>query len=125
MGHTPFDQTSINLYNNYAGTSYATYTAPQYTTANRNRCPANANIKPTTSEHREYETTIKTTNSKRLYKYVLQKTKLDNGNSGGNSCDITVVNNTSYTSANTKNARKRFNESSVIEEEHNNRLVRI
>lgn len=129
MGHTSFGQSNINLYNNYASASYNTYTTPQFTTANPNRCPANANIAPTSStaatnvEHCEYETTVKTTNKKSsTYKYghhLSRKSKFDNGNGSGSS-DITVVaNNTSYTT--TKHER-RSNES-VIEEGHNNNFV--
>lgn len=129
LGHSTFGHSSINLYNNYASTPYATYTAPQYTTANPNRCPPNANIKPSTaaggSEHREYDATIRTTNKQSsAFKYVLRKTKFDNGSSTG-AGDITVVaNNTSHATNNTKNERKRYNET-VIEEGHNNRLVSI
>lgn len=129
MGHTSFGQSNINLYNNYASASYNTYTTPQFTTANPNRCPANANIAPTSStaatnvEHCEYETTVKTTNKKSsTYKYghhLSRKSKFDNGNGSGSS-DITVVaNNTSYTTT----KHERLSNESVIEEGHNNNFV--
>ncbi|XP_055319449.1 cyclic nucleotide-gated cation channel subunit A isoform X2 [Sitodiplosis mosellana] len=109
LGNSNFGHSNINLYNNYASASYATYTAPQYTTANPNRCPANANIKPTSScatagDHSEGKTTNKPPASIRCGHHVLRKS---NGNNGGS--DTVVAN---------KHERQ-FNES-VIEEGHNN-----
>lgn len=107
LGHSNFGHSNINLYNNYA-----TYTqAPQYTTANPNRCPANANIRPTSSgaatgDHPESKTTNKPLSSIRYH--VQRKSKLDNGNGS----DTVVAN---------KHGRQ-FNES-VIEEGHNNNSV--
>lgn len=113
LGNSNFGHSNINLYNNYASASYATYTAPQYTTANPNRCPANANIKPTSScasagDHPEGKTTNKQPlASIRCGHHVLRKS---NGNNGGT--DTVVAN---------KHERQ-FNES-VIEEGHNNNFV--
>lgn len=113
LGNSNFGHSNINLYNNYASASYATYTAPQYTTANPNRCPANANIKPTSScaaagDHPEGKTTNKQPlASIRCGHHVLRKS---NGNNGGS--DTVVAN---------KHERQ-FNES-VIEEGHNNNFV--
>lgn len=113
LGNSNFGHSNINLYNNYASASYATYTAPQYTTANPNRCPANANIKPTSScsaagDHPEGKATNKQPlASIRCGHHVLRKS---NGNNGGS--DTVVAN---------KHERQ-FNES-VIEEGHNNNFV--
>lgn len=110
LGNSNFGHSNINLYNNYASASYATYTAPQYTTANPNRCPANANIKPSSGaagDHPEGKTTNKPS-SIRCGHHVLRKT---NGNNTGGS-DTVVAN---------KHERQ-FNES-VIEEGHNNNFV--
>lgn len=113
LGNSNFGNSNINLYNNYASASYATYTAPQYTTANPNRCPANANIKASSSDAASIEQDNKTTNKQlpsiRYSQHVLRKSKLDNGKGSGD----TVVAN--------KHGRQ-FNES-VIEEGHNNNSV--
>lgn len=113
MGNTNFGNSNVNLYNNYASASYATYTAPQYTTANPNRCPANANVKSTSSgaitgDHPESRTQNRP--SIRYGNHGLRKSKLDNSITNGND---TVVGN--------KHERQ-LNES-VIEEGHNNNFV--
>lgn len=117
-GCSNFENTNINLYNNYANAPYATYTAPQYTTANPNRCPANANVRPTSSDggnsgidchadHQDAKTTNRPSVSVRTCgHHVLRKSKFDNSNNTD-----TVVTN-----------KRQLNES-VIEEGHNNNFV--
>lgn len=117
LGHSNFGHSNINLYNNYASASYATYTAPQYTTANPNRCPPNANIKPTsggaggssTSSGGDRQDTRSGSNkSHRFGHHVLRKSKFDNGSGS----DAVVANRHD----------RSFNES-VIEEGRNNNFV--
>lgn len=112
MGHTNFGNSNVNLYNNYASASYATYTAPQYTTANPNRCPPNANVKPTSSGAITGDHPESRTQNRPSIRYGghhgLRKSKLDNGNGSD-----TVVGN--------KHERQ-FNDI-VIEEGHNNNFV--
>lgn len=123
LGHSNFGHSNVNLYNNYASASYATYTAPQYTTANPNRCPANANVRASSSgahpssidDHHHHQQSDNKTTNKQLpsirytQQHVLRKSKLDNGKGAGD----TVVAN--------KHGRQ-FNES-VIEEGHHNNSV--
>lgn len=125
LEHTTFGHTNINLYNNYASSSYATYTQPQYTTANPNRCPANANIKLNANigsgsgnaiEHTENQRASNTSNSiKRGHHPKCRKNnRWDNGNNGNKNYRTVVANNTNCTLNHDP-----FNES-VIEEGHNN-----
>lgn len=127
MEHTTFGHTNINLYNNYASSSYATYTSPQYTTANPNRCPANANIKVNANigsgsgnaicvERTENQkTSIKQHSIKRGHHQKCRKNnRWDNGNNGSKNNRTVVANNTNCTLNHDP-----FNDS-VIEEGHNN-----
>lgn len=136
MDHTTFGHTNINLYNNYASSSYATYTSPQYTTANPNRCPPNANIKPTSSgygsggasdRNDSSKSTTKQQSTKHGHHHILRKNKLDNGSSTTSTTtnptgDVTVVANNCNAVTTTKH--ERFNES-VIEEGQNNFVSRF
>lgn len=90
---------NLNLYNHYASASYATYTSPQYTTANPNRCPSNTN------DHLDLQE-AENRKAKKLRK-LSKISKLDNGN------DVAVANN----SVVAKNERRMLNET-VIEEGH-------
>lgn len=119
------------MYNNYASSSYATYTAPQYTTANPNRCPPNANIipniKPTcggsggggsggggassssnSGSRQDNRSSSNKSSSHRFGHHVLRKSKFDNGSGS----DTVVANRHD----------RSFNES-VIDEGHNNNFV--
>lgn len=124
LGQSNFGHGNINLYNNYASASYSTYTAPQYTTANPNRCPPNANIKPTcggsgsgsggggagssSSSRLDHRFGSNKSSSYRFGHHVQRKSRFDNG-SGSD----TVV----------ANRHDRSYNESVIEEGHNNNFV--
>lgn len=133
MEHTTFGHTNINLYNNYASSSYATYKSPQYTTANPNRCPANANIKlnaniGTGSENaicvertKNQKISNKQHSIKRGHHQICRtnNNRWDNGNNGSKNNRTVVANYTNRTLIN----HDPFHDS-VIEEGHNN-LVSI
>lgn len=102
------NHSNINLYNNYASASYATYTAPQYTTANPNRCPANANIKPTSSDScgdHSHATNAINTPQKSIH-----ENNNRNGNSNANASDAVAASKHEHT----------VNESVIEEGQHNN-----